>query len=101
MFAARSVLSHEQNVDIFIACSKFTTFADDKIIISKFEICLRKDRNHCGKGMECLSPVFSPFFHNDFNSFLCQGHQKFGLRGKGFKVIKTVTLFNLNNLPST
>ena len=45
-----------------LALTKLKGFADDKKKCdSKIEICLGKDRKHCGKRRKCWYPAFSPF----------------------------------------
>ena len=49
--------------------SKLKQFADDKINVTKIEICFEKCRK-CGKRRKCWLPAFSPFptmFSKGFN----------------------------------
>ena len=42
--------------------TKLKAFAENKIKgTGKIEICIGKDRKHCGKRRKCQLPAFSPF----------------------------------------
>ena len=44
----------------------------------KTEICLGRDRKHCGKGRKCCLPAFSPFPTMFSNGFFFQCHDYCG-----------------------